>query len=255
MGVGPEVSYLVERRRQTSLADGSRTERASFPRLGSQVSSFAEISEGSIAVRFAALGISTPDAILSRAKGESEVTVSGGTFRYDGLVDVNRTLFEATDNATIMLLPYVAGDYDGNGTLDVADVDLQSYAMSDPDPDLTTYDEDDDGLVDGTDRLIWVHDHAGTWLGDANLNGEFNSGDMVRVFTVGKYETGQEAGWTQGDWNGDGIFDSSDMFAAFADGGYEKGPRADAAAVPEPGSAAIMLAATCLLAFLTKHRR
>ena len=85
-------------------------------------------------------------------------------------------------------------------------------------------DLDDDGHVDHQDHRVWVKVLKHTWFGDANLDGEFNSGDMVQVFVLGKYETGEEASWAEGDWNGDGFFDSSDMVAAFADGGYEKGP-------------------------------
>ena len=135
-----------------------------------------------------------------------------------------------------MLLPYIPADYNLDGLLDVADVDEQSQLMFQANPDLDTYDENADGVVDKVDRAIWVHDHAGTWLGDANINGEFNSNDMVRVFVAGKYEPEEAAGWAEGDWDGNGIFDSSDMVTALADGGYEKGPRTDEVAVPEPGA-------------------
>ena len=81
---------------------------------------------------------------------------------------------------------------------------------------------------------MWVDDLKNTWIGDANLDGEFNSGDMVQVFVKGKYETGEDAGWEEGDWNGNLKFDSGDMVAAFVRGGYEKGLRTDAVAVPEP---------------------
>ncbi len=49
------------------------------------------------------------------------------------------------------------------------------------------------------------------------------------------------AGWSEGDWNGDLEFDSDDFVIAFQDGGYEQGPRTDAAAVPEPGGALLLL--------------
>lgn len=59
--------------------------------------------------------------------------------------------------------------------------------------------------------------------GDANLDGHFNSSDLVAVFQAGKYETMQPATWAEGDWNGDGVFDSGDLVAAFQDGCYEDG--------------------------------
>ena len=67
---------------------------------------------------------------------------------------------------------------------------------------------------------MWVDDLKNTWIGDANLNGEFNSGDMVQVFARGKYETLETAGWEDGDFNGDTLFGSGDMVAAFVGGGY-----------------------------------
>ena len=59
-----------------------------------------------------------------------------------------------------------------------------------PNPDLAEYDLNGDGVVDFEDRKLWVEDSAfkNTWIGDANLDLEFNSCDMVQVFAAGKYE-------------------------------------------------------------------
>jgi hypothetical protein len=83
---------------------------------------------------------------------------------------------------------------------------------------------------------MWVTDLKSTYFGDANLDGEFDSGDLVEVFRAGHYEDGVErnSGWSTGDWNGDQEFDSGDFVKAFTGGGYERGPRPAAAAVPEP---------------------
>ena len=61
----------------------------------------------------------------------------------------------------------------------------------------------DDGLTNFVDREVWINDLKHTWIGDANLNGEFNSSDMVQVFVAGKYEKQETAGWEEGDCNGD----------------------------------------------------
>ena len=111
-------------------------------------------------------------------------------------------------------------------------------------------------ITDPAERLAFVHDVLGTWMGDSNLDGEFNSGDLVTVFGVGEYEdaTDGNSGWEDGDWNGDMDFNSSDLVTAFSDGGYEQGPRAAvAAAVPEPST--IVLCFLAALALLPARRR
>ena len=106
------------------------------------------------------------------------------------------------------------------------------------------------------DLQVWVHDLKHTWIGDANLDSEFNSSDMVQVFASGKYETGEQAGWAEGDWDASGVFDSSDMVTAFADGGYEQGMKAAVASVPEPsGMAWLLFTITGLLPLRRNLRR
>ena len=128
------------------------------------------------------------------------------------------------------------GDYNGNGELDSGDLDLQSQGIKDGD---LAFDINEDGLVNFGDREHWVKVEYGSWIGDANLDFEFNSGDLVAVFTAGKYDTGQMAVWTEGDWNGDMVFDSGDLVVAFQDGGFEQGPPQPA--VPEPSSLVLTL--------------
>jgi hypothetical protein len=94
-----------------------------------------------------------------------------------------------------------------------------------------------------------------TWYGDANLDGEFESGDLIDVFSAGVYDDqiDHNAHWWSGDWTGDGEFDSSDLIVALAEGGYEQGPLAAVSAVPEPASAVGLLAG--LLLFMPRLRR
>ncbi len=130
----------------------------------------------------------------------------------------------------------VAGDFNGNGQRDPTDVDLMTIEMLSHSPDLA-FDLNGDGHVDFSDRSIWAEELANTYIGDANFDGEFNSGDFVTIFVAAKYETRTPATWTEGDWNGDNYFNSSDFVCAFSCGAYEIGPRPGGLqVVPEPSA-------------------
>ena len=126
-----------------------------------------------------------------------------------------------------------SGDFNGNEMLDTDDIDALSAEVR-AGNNVPEFDVNSDNFVNDQERTVWVTVLKGTWFGDANLDGLFNSGDLVTVFSAGKYENGGNADWGEGDWNGDRMFGSGDMVLAFADGGYEAGERPMAAAVPEP---------------------
>jgi hypothetical protein len=147
-------------------------------------------------------------------------------------------------------LSNVHGDFDGDGILDAGDIDQLSAQIlagsNDP-----FYDLNADLVVDDLDRINWVHDLKQTYFGDADLNGTFDSTDLVQVLASGEYEDGVELNstWLTGDWDGDGDFTSGDLVLALADGGYEAGTRA--AVVPELGS--IALAAVGLMMLFVRR--
>lgn len=140
----------------------------------------------------------------------------------------------------------VLGDFDFDGELTAVDIDRLSFRLAD---NNRTFDLNDDGRVDGDDRSFWVSELANTYFGDADLNGEFDSSDLVQVFMTNKYEDGVagNAGWSEGDWNGDGDFDSTDFVFVFRANGYEAGPRANFVAVPEPGGIWLAMSGLCIL--------
>ena len=131
------------------------------------------------------------------------------------------------------------GDFNRNGELDGGDIDLLTVASASA-GNPSEFDLNSDSLVNQQDVNVWIRDLFNSWVGDANLDGEFNSADLVSVFSDGRFETDDLAAWTEGDWNGDGRFGSADFVAAFTDGGYEQGVRPDVMNVPEPGASPIL---------------
>ncbi len=146
-----------------------------------------------------------------------------------------------------------SGDFDGNGAYELNDIDMLTNHII-AGTGGGAFDLDDNGLVDTEDHRIWVKDVKHTWYGDANLDGQFNTGDFVQVLGVGKYETQQNASWAEGDWNGDGVFGTGDLVTALGDGGYEVGPRPDVAAVPEPAGALPLALGWILATWYRRHR-
>ena len=146
----------------------------------------------------------------------------------------------AANSVEIQLLPGNGGDFDHDGKITSADKDLLTQITALGNNDIL-YDLNADLVVDFDDLEILVHDIAGTWFGDANCDGYFESGDLIQVFQAGKYETAAAAVWSQGDFNGDGVFDSTDLVVAMQDGGYDQGLRPAIAAVPEPASTTLAM--------------
>ncbi len=173
-----------------------------------------------------------------------------------GLLDEVRIYDRVLSPDEIIVLSGIAtsGDFDRNGVLDAADIDaLTRAARSGQNP--AQFDVNADGKVDQSDRRIWVVERMTTYFGDANLNGQFGTEDLVHAFLRGKYNVPDalDVSWEDGDWNGDGIFDSSDLVTAFQDGGYEIGPRPIIVVVPEASS--MILSAIGLLSTLMLCRR
>ena len=134
----------------------------------------------------------------------------------------------------------VQGDFNGNAKLDTADLDLLAKELQN-DRNVELFDVNSDNAVDFSDRQHWVVDLANTYFGDANLDGQFDTNDLVIVTAAGFYETNDTALWSQGDWNGDGAFTTNDLVLALEQGGYEQGPRAAVSAVPEPSVSLLLV--------------
>lgn len=159
----------------------------------------------------------------------------------------------ATGGVAAFLDPGEEGDFDNSGTLDVADIDALTRESA-AGTNTASFDVTGDGNVDNADVRKWAVELRQTWIGDSNLDGEFNSSDFVSVFSAGLFETQEPAVWSTGDWNGDGVFNSSDFVAAFSDGGFELGPRPQAQSVPEPNSVVLIgTCCWCLIGFIRRR--
>ncbi len=155
----------------------------------------------------------------------------------------------AATGAVVMEIS-LTGDFNNNGQLDAGDLDLLADAQL---ADDLAFDLNSDGATDMADRVYWLHELKKTWVGDANLDGEFNSSDLVEVLSAGTYEVDAESGWASGDFDGNRRTNSGDLVAALSDGGYEQGPVEAVRAVPEP-AAITMFVSALLIALATVAR-
>ena len=110
-------------------------------------------------------------------------------------------------------------DFNQDGQVDIADVDLLCVGINAGD---AAFDLTGDGQANTDDLVFMIRDVLGTTRGDANLDGNFDSADLVTVFTVGEFEDdiAGNSTWADGDWNCDFDFTTSDLVVAFQDGGY-----------------------------------
>ena len=203
---------------------------------------------------------STVSASFENLDDDAGAIPLGPAVRFDGIVTSEQALTlhllggaggldVSIDHWSFLPLDRTRGDFNGDGDFDRFDLDLLREQIvasrNNPDFDLT-----DDNLVNEDDLRFWITDLKQTCFGDANLDGEFASSDLVNIFLAGEYEDDIEGNstWAEGDWNSDADFTSSDLVLAFVEGAYEQGPRA---AVPEPPPCAVMLG----IAMLPRRRR
>jgi hypothetical protein len=113
----------------------------------------------------------------------------------------------------------IAGDLNSDRIVDAKDIDLLCASIQTGSP---ARDLNGDGLTSSADLDWMIHAILRTSTGDANLDGLFDSSDLVQIFQIGEYEdaTSGNSSWAEGDWNCDGEFDSSDLVAAFQEGSY-----------------------------------
>ncbi|MEZ6120401.1 MAG: dockerin type I domain-containing protein [Pirellulaceae bacterium] len=114
------------------------------------------------------------------------------------------------------------GDVNQDSKLDIIDVNLLCLHIR-TNQQVPTSDVNGDGQVNDVDLSDLIGSVFQTSVGDVNLDGKFDSADLVLIFQAGEYQdsrTGNSV-WSTGDWNCDGEFDSSDLVVAFQTGRYQ----------------------------------
>ncbi|MCA9171391.1 MAG: hypothetical protein KDB23_27165, partial [Planctomycetales bacterium] len=128
------------------------------------------------------------------------------------------------------------GDLNDDGKVNEFDIDLLCRAIH---AGAESGDLNGDGEVNEKDMDYLVHDILHTVYGDANLDGVFNSTDLIQIFRYGQYEDDipNNSGWAQGDFDCDGDFTTGDLVKAMQSGAYSP------TSLPAPARSADLLGA------------
>lgn len=95
------------------------------------------------------------------------------------------------DLAGLTFMESPVGDFDGDDLLEVSDADLLRERIRGTGPSWPPwrmFDVNGDADVNQRDLDTWVTELKRTWIGDADLNGRFDSLDVVGLLQAGKYE-------------------------------------------------------------------
>lgn len=115
----------------------------------------------------------------------------------------------------------VAGDVNDDRRVDASDLVALCLAVQTK-SSTPRYDLTQDALIDLADVRSLVYERLQTTIGDATLDGVFNSSDLISIFQAGEYEDAiiGNSTWLEGDWNCDGEFTTTDLVMAFQEGAY-----------------------------------
>ncbi|MCA9197011.1 MAG: Ig-like domain-containing protein [Planctomycetales bacterium] len=116
-------------------------------------------------------------------------------------------------------------DVNQDGVINGLDVDRICTAVSSG-SSQAQFDVNRDQRIDHSDVLALTN-LLGVPIGDSNFDGQFNSQDLVAIFTAAEYEDAiiRNSTWSTGDWNCDGEFNSSDLVKAFQANTYSLAAR------------------------------
>lgn len=177
------------------------------------------------------------------------VNPNDGTFIYppDGRNDLGHAYaFNGNVSERISLVWQVPGHLLTDGAVGAAEQRRTSSYVPNYNPNSNRYEPTE--IENGYPEGLPVSFGDGWWqeypLGDIDLDGTFNSTDLIRLLSGNDWGPGYEWGreseppyeWVtyfNGDFNNDGYFDSLDIMSLFQAGTYDRGLDA-AIPVPEP---------------------
>ena len=136
-----------------------------------------------------------------------------------------------TAEALVRVVEPLPGDFNLNQLLDTNDIDLLSGEVL-AGSNSSYYDLDANLLVNQMDREIWVENLAGTFFGDADLDGQVVFSDFVALAN----HFGQAGGWAEGDFDGDQTVTFADFVLPALTFGESKASQP----VPEPISGRLL---------------
>ncbi len=100
------------------------------------------------------------------------------------------------------------GDFSGDGNVDAADINVLFGAIRAGNMSAQ-FDLDNSGTVDQNDVTFLVENIIGTFMGDANLDGQVDAVDLNQIGIHWRRLDG--ADWEDGDFTGDGAVDARDL--------------------------------------------
>lgn len=189
---------------------------------------------------------------LYQASGENEAALLDDNYQFDNAtlwtnpdnpLDINDD-GEVSPNDAIRIVNKLNVD----GLTDLSSESVVRQVQAQPE---TYWDANGDGLVSPSDALLIINflnentgfettpnlvdpetedadlidslfDQINGTIGDANLDGRFDSADLVAIFQAGEFEDDVEnnTSWSEGDWDGDRDFTTRDLVLAFQRGRY-----------------------------------
>jgi hypothetical protein len=151
----------------------------------------------------------------SGPSGHMQLFVQGGLDVLNGTETLSLLTDRGLSVAQFTLKQPLAGDFNADGELTAIDIDLMCQEVRSG-TGQKQFDVDKNGGVDINDHIFLVETLFHRQIGDANLDGVFDSSDLVLIFQAAEFEDDRigNSTWQTGDWNCDGEFTTGDL--AFA---------------------------------------